>query len=435
MTDSVAAGAPAQAKHPEADKTFAQITWRLLPYLALLWCLAWIDRVNINFAKLTMMDDLKFSDAIYGTGAGIFFIGYFFFEVPSNLYLRKVGARKTLMRITIGWGAVCFAMMFVQTPLQFYICRFLLGAFEAGFQPGVLVYLTLWYPTHRRAQAFGLFTSATAVSTIIGGPLAGWILKSLAGANGLAGWQWIFLIEGAITIICGAATWWILTERPADATWLTKEQKDIVHAEIEADKKEERSESIMAVLKVPAFWMLTGIYFCLVAGYATVNFFSSTAVRELGFTDPMTIGWIIGACATGGAVFQIVNGRHSDKKNEIYLHTAFAIGVGAISLGMMGLFLGQKSTTGTLLCLFLAISGTASAFPVFWQMPFRWFDGAAAAVAVAAINSIANLADFFAPTFLGYMKDVTGTVAGGLIGIACVEAIGALLIVFALKRR
>src|SRR3954471_12841673 len=187
-----------------SDEAFWKITLRLMPYLALLWCLAWIDRVNIGFAKLTMLNDLKFSEAVYGLGAGVFFLGYFFFEIPSNLLLQKIGARKTLMRITIGWGLVCAGMMFVTTPLQFYVMRFLLGAFEAGFQPGVLIFLSYWYPAHRRAQAIGLFTSATAVSGIIGGPIAGYVMTGLAGANGMAGWQWVFILEGVVTILAGA---------------------------------------------------------------------------------------------------------------------------------------------------------------------------------------------------------------------------------------
>lgn len=418
-----------------ADKTFGKITLRLLPYLALLWCLAWIDRVNINFAKLTMLSDLKFGEAVYGAGAGVFFLGYFFFEVPSNLLLRQIGARKTLMRITIGWGAVSIAMMFVHTESQFYLGRFLLGAFEAGFQPGVLVFLTLWYPSNRRAQAFGLFTSATAVSTIIGAPLASYIMTSLAGVHGFAGWQWIFLIEGVATIVMGSAAWWILTEKPADATWLTADEKASVQAELDAEVSQPRTKGLKELFQVPAFWILTTIYFCLVAGYSTVNFFSTTAVKELGFNDITTIGWIISACATGGAIFQIVIGRSSDRHQEIYYHTAAAIALGAVSLGCMGLFLSAHNVVGTLACFFLAITGTASAFPVFWQMPFRWLDATAAAVGVAAINSIANLAGYFAPTFLGYMKDLTGTLAGGLVGIGCVEMIGVGLILVALKPR
>jgi MFS family permease len=419
-----------------ADRSFWKITLRLMPYLALLWCLAWIDRVNIGFAKLTMLDDLKFSEAVYGLGAGMFFLGYFFFEIPSNLLLQKIGARKTLMRITICWGMVCMAMMFVSSPVQFYIMRFLLGAFEAGFQPGVLIYLTYWYPSHRRAQAIGLFTSATAVSGIIGGPIAGYVMTGLAGAYGLAGWQWVFLLEGFVTAVAGAAAWWVLKEKPQDANWLTEEEKAAVTAELLADEKAvpNRSHKLGDLLSSSTFWILTAIYFCLVAGYATVNFFGPTAIRELGFTSPTTIGWIISACSVGGAIFQIVIGRHSDKHKEVHLHAAFAIAFGAISLALMGIFLGQANVYVTIACLFLAITGTASAFPVFWQIPLSVFTGTAAVVGVAAINSIANLAGFFAPTFLGFMKTATGTLSGGLLAVAAVELCGALLIVFVLRR-
>jgi MFS family permease len=433
---SIAAAATDQVT-TTTDRAFWKITLRLMPYLALLWCLAWIDRVNIGFAKLTMLDDLKFSEAVYGLGAGMFFLGYFFFEVPSNLLLQKIGARKTLMRITIGWGAVCIAMSFVSTPVQFYVLRFLLGAFEAGFQPGVLIFLTSWYPAHRRAQAIGLFTSATAVSGIVGGPAAGYIMTGLAGVNGMAGWQWVFVLEGAITILAGSAAWWVLKEKPVDANWLTAAEKSSVMAELTADNnaRPNRPHAFGDLLANPSFWLLTAIYFCLVAGYATVNFFGPTAIRELGFTQPTTIGWIISACSVGGAVFQIVIGRHSDKHKEVHLHTAFAIAFGAVFLAGVGIFLGQGNVYVTIACLFLAITGTASAFPVFWQLPLGLFAGTAAAVGVAAINSIANLAGFFAPTFLGFMKDTTGTISVGLIAVAAVELCGALLIVVALKRK
>jgi MFS family permease len=419
------------------DQAFWKITLRLMPYLALLWCLAWIDRVNIGFAKLTMLDDLKFSEAVYGLGAGVFFLGYFFFEIPSNVLLQKIGARKTLMRITIGWGAVCMAMIFVTAPWQFYVMRFLLGAFEAGFQPGVLIFLTYWYPAHRRAQAIGLFTSATAVSGIVGGPLAGYTMTGLAGANGLAGWQWVFLLEGFVTMVAGAAAWWVLSEKPQDAKWLSASEKSSVIAELAADNgaRTGRPHQFGELLSNPSFWVLTAIYFCLVAGYATVNFFGPTAIRELGFTSPTTIGWIISGCSVGGAVFQIVIGRHSDKHKEVPFHAAFAIAFGAISLALMGIFLGQGNVYVTIACLFLAITGTASAFPVFWQMPLTLFAGTAAAVGVAAINSIANLAGFFAPTFLGFMKTATGTLSGGLLAVAAVELCGALLIVFVLRQK
>ena len=211
-----------RADSPALQAAYSKIAWRLLPFLFTLWVLAWIDRVNIGFAKLQMMDALRFSDAVYGLGAGIFFLGYFFFEVPSNLLLEKIGARKTIMRITIGWGVTCVAMMFVQTPAQFYFLRFLLGVFEAGFYPGVILYLTYWFPTERRARAFGLFMSASAFAGVLGGPLAGLLMNQLNGVNGWDGWQWVFLVEGIPSVVAGVVTFFYLTDRPAEATWLTR---------------------------------------------------------------------------------------------------------------------------------------------------------------------------------------------------------------------
>jgi MFS family permease len=280
-----------------------------------------------------------------------------------------------------------------------------------------------------------MFTSATAVSGIVGGPIAGYVMTGLAGVNGWAGWQWIFLLEGAVTIAVGAAAWWVLTEKPQDATWLSSREKSEVLAELAADGATPRSHGLGQMLSNPMFWILTAIYFCLVAGYATVNFFGPTAIKELGFTAPTTIGWIISACSVGGAVFQIMNGRHSDKHRETHFHAAVAMAIGSVSLALMGIFLGQGNVIVTIACLFLAISGTASTFPVFWQLPFQLFAGTAAAVGVAAINSIANLAGFFVPTFLGYMKETTGTLSGGLITVAAVQFFGAILIVFVLRRR
>ncbi|BCQ42451.1 MFS transporter (plasmid) [Erwinia rhapontici] len=418
------------------DNAFWKITLRLMPYLAALWCLAWIDRTNIGIAKLTMQKDLGFSDLVYGAGAGVFFLGYFLFEVPSNVALKVLGARKTIMRITIGWGLICALMMFVKTEWQFYLLRFLLGAFEAGFQPGVLIYLTYWYPSNRRAQAIGIFTSATALSTVIGAPITAYIMEGLHGVNGWLGWQWVFILEGVVTMVAGTAAWWVLKETPQDAPWLTAIEKNAVQKEIDDDKNAQPKLSLNCVelLKNSTFWTLTAIYFCIVAGYATVNFFGPSAIRELGFSVPTMIAWIMSACAVGGAIFQIVIGRHSDKKKEVFLHTAFAIAVGAISLAMMGYFLGQKNVSMALASLFLAISGTASAFPVFWQLPLKLFAGTSALVGVAAINSIANLAGYLAPTFLGFMKDATGTYANGLIVVGCVQFFGVVLLITALRK-
>ena len=205
------------------DDTYRVISWRLIPFLFVLWVLAWVDRVNVGFVKLTMLDELKWSETVYGLGAGIFFLGYFFFEVPSNLLLQRIGARKTITRITLGWGVVCVAMMFTSTPAMFYFLRFLMGVFEAGFYPGIILYLTYWYPSERRAKAFGMFMSASGIAGVIGGPLAGTVMNGLHGVNGWSGWQWVFLVEGIPSIIAAGVTWFYLTDRPSQANWLTPE--------------------------------------------------------------------------------------------------------------------------------------------------------------------------------------------------------------------
>ncbi|MGH8805187.1 MAG: MFS transporter, partial [Polaromonas sp.] len=265
----------AQPSQSEIDTTYSKITWRLIPFLAFLWLLAWIDRVNVGYVKLTMLDELKWSESVYGLGAGIFFIGYFFFEIPSNLMLQKIGAKKTLMRITLGWGATCVAMMFAKTPEVFYVLRFLMGAFEAGFLPGVIVYLTYWYPSGRRAKVFSLITAASALSSVVGGPLAGNILNLMGGVGGLSSWQWVFLIEGTPTILAGIFTFFYLTDRPQDANWLTAREKQLVRAELERDHKAlgEREHSIFAALKDMRLWLFVVIYFCIVAANATLNFY------------------------------------------------------------------------------------------------------------------------------------------------------------------
>src|SRR5215471_19270995 len=249
------------------ERVFSKISWRLLPFLALLWILAWIDRVNIGYAKLTMLDDLKFSEAVYGLGAGIFFLGYFFFEVPSNLLLQKIGARKTIMRITIGWGLTSIAMMYVTTPAMFYSLRFLLGVFEAGFYPGIILYLTYWFPNDRRATAFGMFMSASAFAGVIGGPLAGNIMTGLHGVNGWAGWQWVLLLEGIPSVIAGVVTYFYLTDKPEDAQWLSARERELVHEDMERDMQSlgDREHGMMAALRNGRIWLLILIFFCIIA--------------------------------------------------------------------------------------------------------------------------------------------------------------------------
>ena len=418
--------APANA----LDAAYSRITWRIIPFIFALWVLAWVDRVNVGFVKLTMLDELGWSEAVYGLGAGIFFLGYFFFEVPSNLLLQRIGAKKTIMRITIGWGIVCVATMFVKTPAMFYFLRFLMGVFEAGFYPGIILYLTYWYPSERRAKAFGIFMSASAIAGVIGGPLAGSIMNNLHGLNGWSGWQWVFLIEGIPSVLAGFVTWFYLTDRPEQAQWLTAEQRRLVHEDMARDNKAlgHREESLIASLKDRRMWLLILIFFCIIAANSSLTFFGPSVVKEVGFTNPATVGWIMAASYLCGAVGMICNGLHSDRQQESRLHCAFAAALGAVGLALTALFM-KQSPMIALAAQTLAIVGTMSAIPVFWQLPGRFLAGAAAAGGVALINSIANLAGFGAPSMLGAIKTSTGLLSPGLYIVAAVEVCAAILII------
>src|SRR5215210_6641284 len=316
------------------DEAYRKVTWRLIPFLMVLWILAWIDRVNIGFAKLQMLSDLKFSETVYGLGAGIFFIGYAFFEVPSNLLLEKIGARATIARITILWGICCVAMMFVTTPAMFYVLRFLLGVFEAGFYPGVILFLTYWYPTERRAKAFGLFMSASALAGVLGGPLAGTIMTGMAGVNGWAGWQWVFLLEGIPSVIAGIVTLLYLTDKPEKAHWLTEDEKRLIQEDLERDRAAlgSREHRIMAALRDPKVWQFIAIFFCIILANSTLTFFGPTIVKEVGFTNPATVGWIMAAAYLCGGIGMILNGRSSDHHVESRFHCGLAALTGAVAM-------------------------------------------------------------------------------------------------------
>jgi MFS family permease len=417
------------------DETYSRITWRLIPFLFVLWVLAWVDRVNVGFVKLTMLDELKWSETVYGLGAGIFFLGYFFFEVPSNLLLQRIGARKTITRITLGWGAVCVAMMFVTTPGMFYFLRFLMGVFEAGFYPGIILFLTYWYPSERRAKAFGMFMSASGIAGVIGGPLAGTVMNGMHGVNGWSGWQWVFLIEGIPSIIAAVVTWFYLTDRPSEATWLTPAQRQLVEDDLARDAASlgQREESLLASLKEGRLWLLILVFFCVIAANSSLTFFGPSVVKEVGFSNPATVGWIMSLSYLCGAIGMVVNGLHSDHTKEARLHCAFAAALGAVGLLLTALFI-KTNPTLALAAQALAIIGTMSAIPVFWQLPGRFLAGAAAAGGVALINSIANLAGFGAPFMLGVIKTQTGGLAPGLLIVAAVEVCATILILLFIPR-
>jgi len=409
------------------EATYRKIAFRLVPFLALLFLLAWIDRVNVGFAKLQMLGDLNFSEAVYGLGAGVFFIGYFVFEVPSNLLLERIGARRTLARITILWGLASMAMIYVKTPTQFYVLRFLLGAFEAGFFPGVILYLTYWFPAERRASINGLFLTSFGIAGVIGGPLAGLIMSSMEGVGVYSSWQWLFLIEGVPSVLAGIATLFYLPEKPQNARWLTAAEQHAIIAALEAENSQgKKHSSLKAAFTNARVWLCAAIYFCIVSGNATIAFWAPSVIKDLGVDDRLHIGllssipFVVGTCA------MVWSGLHSDKTGERRLHCAFATLIAATGLALTGMTLGNA--VAALCALSLAAVGILAAFPVFWSLPTAFLTGTAAAGGIALVNSIGNLAGFAAPYLIGTLKTSTGKLSSGLYFVAALELMATVLI-------
>ncbi len=422
---------------PEAavdmEVTYKKIAWRLIPFLVFLFVLAWIDRVNVGFAKLQMLQDLQFSEAIYGLGAGIFFIGYFLFEVPSNLLLEKIGARKTLARITILWGLASMAMAYVTSPTSFYILRFMLGVFEAGFFPGVVLYLTYWFPAQRRARVNGLFMTSFAIAGAVGGPIAGTIMSQMEGVGHLANWQWLFILEGIPSLIAGVFVLLYLPEKPANAKWLSvAEQQAVTQALVAENTSASKHLSFKDACSNYRVWLCAAVYFCVVSGNATIAFWTPSIIKEIGVKGNLQIGLISAIPFIAGTLAMIWNGIHSDKTGERRMHSAIATLIASIGLILTGLTLGNAVMA--LCALTLAAIGILAAFPVFWSIPAAFLAGTAAAGGIALINSIGNLAGFVAPYMIGALKTSTGSLSSGLYFVAALEFLASFLVVVFVKK-
>lgn len=415
------------------EVTYKKIAWRLIPFLVCLFVLAWIDRVNVGFAKLQMLQDLQFSEAIYGFGAGVFFIGYFLFEVPSNLLLEKIGARKTLARITILWGLASMAMIYVKTPASFYAIRFLLGIFEAGFFPGVVLYLTYWFPAEKRARVNGLFMTSFAIAGVVGGPIAGFIMSRMGGVGNLSNWQWLFLLEGIPSVLAGILVILYLPEKPVNANWLTAFEKQAVTQALEAENRDSaKHSSLRDACANSRVWICAAVYFCVVSGNATIAFWSPSIIKEIGIVGNLQIGLISAIPFIAGTIAMVLNGIHSDKTGERRLHCALATLVASIGLVLTGLFLGNALLA--LCALTLAAIGILAAFPVFWSLPAAFLTGTAAAGGIALINSIGNLAGFAAPYMIGSLKTSTGKLASGLYFVAALEFTASVLVILFIRK-
>ncbi|NPC58719.1 MFS transporter [Caenimonas soli] len=418
---------PAAPSQATIAATYRKVTWRLVPFLFLCYVVAFLDRINIGYAQLQMKQSLPFSDAVYGLGAGIFFIGYFLFEVPSNLMLAKVGARRTLLRIMSCWGVVAAAMMFVTTPTMFYVLRFLLGMFEAGFFPGVLLYLTYWYPNARRGRIIALFMSATAIAGIIAGPLSGGIMKYMDGMNGWAGWQWLFLVQGLPATLLGIAAFFYLQDKPEDARWLTPAEKSIVRAELDQDQQAAASHgSFWQLLRDPKVYLMSFIYFLLLGAAYAIIFWVPTVIRSWGVTDMLQIGLYAAIPNLIGAVAMVLVARHSDKMMERRWHLIACVLVA--SVGMLLTVMAKGNLALSLACLSLAVVGVASATPIFFTIPTAYLAPASAAAGLALISSLGNLGAAVSPSLTGLISARTGNPLDSMFLVIAVYALVAAIV-------
>ncbi|WP_031406994.1 MFS transporter [Thiomonas sp. FB-Cd] len=398
------------------EAAYRKVGWRLIPFLMLCYFVAYLDRVNVGFAQLQMKSDLQFSDAVYGFGAGVFFLGYFLFEVPSNLVLHRVGARIWIARIMITWGMISALTMFIQTPTMFYVARFLLGLAEAGFFPGIILYLTYWYPADRRSQMTAWFMSAVALSGLIGGPVSGWILHHFHGHSGLAGWQWLFLLEGVPAVVLGLAVLVYLDNGIAAARWLTEAEKRLLAGRIDAEAQTKTHVSAWQGMGSPRVWILALVYFSVVMGLYGLGFWLPLMFKTTGVTDPLAIGWLVAIPYGVSIIAMILVGRHADATRERRWHVAIPAALGALGLVLSTLW--TTSTVGAVLTLTLATCGIMTVLPLFWSLPTAFLSGTAAAAGIALINALGNLAGFFGPSIVGWVKQATQSTSGGVLVLA-----------------
>jgi len=407
---------------------YHKVDVRLLPFLFLCYILAYLDRVNVGFAKLQMLKELSMSDAAFATGAGIFFIGYFFFEVPSNVLLKKFGARMWIARIMISWGVISACMIFVKGEWSFYGMRFLLGLAEAGFFPGVIFYLTLWYPSKLRASRTAWFVAAIAVSGVVGNPVSGWIMDKLSGAMNLAGWQWLFLSEGIPSVIVGIWVIFYLDSSIEEAKWLTAEDKALLTTNLIAEDKQKTEHKLADAFKSGKVWVLCAIYFTLMIGLYGIAFWLPTIVKAFGIKGYLGVG-LITAIPYGVAVIgMILLSVHSDKTGERRLHYVFNVTVGAIGLVLSGVF----ASNPVLAIVFLSIGtlGVIGSMPLFWPLPSAFLAGTAAAAGIGIVNSVGNLGGYFGPNIPIWAKLISSDRSAALYIIAGILMIGAFLAFF-----
>ena len=419
-------------------RTIAKVSARLIPFLIICYFIAYLDRVNVGFAALTMNKDLGLSASMFGFGSGVFFLAYFLFEVPSNLLLHRFGARRWIARIMVTWGVLSGAMTFipqiaaatgVSQEWTFYVLRILLGFAEAGFFPGVIFYLTLWYPGLYRARITSAFMAAIPLSSVIGSPLSSQILR-LDGAYGLAGWQWLFIIEAIPAVILAAVVLGYLTDRPAQATWLAEDERTWLNARLAVEDRQRESVqqfSVWRAMADPRVLAISIVYFGVVACNYVLSFWLPTMVKSFGVSTTET-GWITAIPFVVGTAGMVWYGRRSDARHERKGHMAVAL---LLAAGGLAACTQTNSLTVTMIFISIAAFGIFAALPLTWTFPTAFLTGAASAAGIAVINSVGNLSGFAGPYAMGFLKDKTGGYGAGLLfsaGLALLSMVVVLLL-------
>ena len=398
---------------------------RLLPFLFLLYVVSYLDRINVGFAALQMNAALGFSSVTYSLGAGIFFLSYTLLEVPSNVILSRVGARLWIARIMITWGIVSASMMFVRSSTVFYVLRFALGAAEAGFFPGIIYCLTRWFPARERARAIAGFMTAVVVAGIIGGPVSGALL-SLNGAGGLAGWQWLFVVEGLPAVVLGVLVLRMLPEQPSDATWLTPgEQQALMRVLAEESTSAGRIQSIRGALTSGRVWLLTAVYFTIPVALYAMAFWMPQIIRNASGGSDVSTGWLSAIPYLVAAVGMVAIGRNSDRTGERRWHIALSAIAGGASFALAGFVHG---IVPSIVALSIAMLGLASMLGPFWAFATSFLGGIGAAAGIALVNSVGNVGGFVGPNIIGYLQQTSSSYTTGLVVIGAILAGGGLLV-------
>lgn len=413
-----------------AAATYRKVTWRLIPLLFVCYILAYLDRVNVGFAQLSMGVEPWFSEAVFATGSGIFFIGYFLFEVPGNILLHKVGARLWIARIMIGWGIVSALLALSTSAASFYTLRFLLGVAEAGFFPGIILYLTYWFPRQHRARMVALFMTAITLAGVFGSPLSGWLLEVSDGWHGLKAWQWLFIVEGLPSVLVGACVPFLLTDRPEKASWLTAEEKALLHAELAVEERIKAAQGhqnhrVADAFRSPQVWVCCFIYFGIVVGLYGASFWLPEIIKSTLTKNKWHVGLYAAIPWSCAAVGMVLISRHSDRTGERRWHVGLSTLIAAAAFAISGI--PGLPPFFVMAALAVAITGVMSAIACFWALPTAILSGTAAAAGIAWINSLGNLAGHFSPEMVSWLKS-RYSMGIALCGIAVMMALAGLTV-------